>query len=57
MKRIYLTPLLSDLYVDRAMRQKKEPIDKNIYENDMAANVFALVLLVGWIIYLFITEG
>jgi hypothetical protein len=54
MRRHSLLDLTAD-YIDRKERLKKlQGCDINIHKNDLMANVFVFVVLVGWCLYLLI---
>lgn len=51
----YLTPHLTQEYIDIMNHSKDQHgkfRDTNIYKADMAANLFVLVCVLAWIVYL-----
>lgn len=59
MKIHYITPSLIHDYVDRMTKMRElneKPHDPNIHNADLGANLFVLVVLVGWIVWLLIGD-
>lgn len=59
MKNRYLTPSIVQDYVDRMAKMKdlnERPYDPNISKADLGANIFVLVILVAWIVWLIMSD-